>query len=289
MHIGILLFDPPLIPRDKNGNEFEYLRDENIRPLFENFIELVTAPSNSLAGAASQPFLITCSLYRIVASEWVEMAGYINRELQVIEFNLEIAHHDIAQAEEYLVRLAAYRRRISCYLRLVREQLASIKAFGCTAWVTRRPSNKMREARKELHEDFKYVEALLETHSQRIDHNFELLLGLRGVYESRKSRILSRNMTSLALVGVLFLPFSSVASILSIQGDYGPGERRFWVYWAVSAPITIVLLIMHVAYSNPESQPPSTHGKVMRCKSWGTFSQKRREIFGVNRIPHCQA
>ncbi|KAF2183261.1 hypothetical protein K469DRAFT_209909 [Zopfia rhizophila CBS 207.26] len=245
---GILLLDPPFIPRSKRRSPFENIRKENFRLLCQDYNSLLETPSGFSAGAASQPFLIICSLYQIIASEWVRMSSYVNRELQVIEFNLEIAQRDIAQREEYLVHLAAYRRRISCYLDLVRQQLASIEVFGCKAWAIGRPSDEIKQARKELREDFKHVVGLLEKHSQRINHNLELLLGLRGVYESRESRILGRNMASLALVGVLFLPFGCVAAILGMQGDYSPGAKKFWVYWAISTPVMAVLLLVHVAY-----------------------------------------
>jgi Mg2+ and Co2+ transporter CorA len=252
IHIGIILLDPPFIPRHESGPPFEVKSPEDLQSLCEQYYDsLHKMPSDFLAGAALQPFLIIRSLYQIIASDWVVMGSYINRELQAIEFNLEIAQHDVAQCEEYLVHLAAYRRRISCYLDLVRQQLASIEAFGCKAWAVGRLRNEMEQARNELREDFKHVLGLLENHSQRINHNLELLLGLRGVYESRESRILSRIMASLALVGILFLPFNTVATILGMQGDFGPGSKRFWVYWAISIPVMTVLVLVHIAYSIP--------------------------------------
>jgi hypothetical protein len=237
MPIGVILFDPPFAPKAQSGSvsrEFE----EKTPTLCEKYFFSLT---KNCGAFTSHPFLVLSSVYGSIAEEWLETSRYIKRELQAIEFNLEMAHHNVSQCEEYLVHLAAYRRRISCYIELTHQQLAAIESFGCKAWIVKKPSKDMIQARKELREDFVYVVKVLEKHSQRLNHNLELLLGLRAV-------ALNRIMASFALIGVFFLPFNVVAAILGMPGEYGPGTKNFWVYWAILAPVMAVVLLVHQAY-----------------------------------------
>jgi len=173
------------------------------------------------------------------------MSRYIRRELETVEFNLEAAHHSVSQCENYLVRLTTYRRRLCSYIDLTRQQLASISHYGCKAWPVNKKAQEMKEQRKDLRKDFKYVVEVLEQLSDRLKDDMNLLLGLRAVF-------LNRAMTGLAFVGVLFLPFNSVAGILGMSGKYGPGTKNFWVYWACLAPMMFAVLIFHQVYSTAQ-------------------------------------
>jgi Mg2+ and Co2+ transporter CorA len=215
MPIGVILFDPPLVPKASSGSVSEEF-EERIPTLCEKYFFSLTKNRDAFT---AHPFLVLSSVYGFIAEEWIRTSKYIKRELQAIEFNLEIAHHNVSQCEEYLVHLAAYRRRISCYIELARQQLAAIESFGCKAWIVKSQSKEMIQARRELREDFVYIVKVLEKHSQRLNHNLELLLGLRAVE-------LNRIMASFALVGVFFLPFNVVAAILGMPGEYGPGTKQ---------------------------------------------------------------
>lgn len=237
MPIGVILFDPPFVPKTQSGSAPEEFEKKTPTLCEKYFSSLV----KNCGAFASHPFLVLSSIYGFIAEEWLGTSTYIKRELQAIEYNLEMAHHNVSQCEEYLIHLAAYRRRISRYVELTRQQLAAIEHFGCKAWIVQKPSKDMIQARNELREDFLHIVKVLEQHSQRLNHNLELLLGLRAV-------ALNRTMASFALVGVFFLPFNVVAAILGMPGEYGPGTKNFWVYWAILAPIMAVVLLVHQVY-----------------------------------------
>jgi hypothetical protein len=272
---GVILFDPPFTPKAPRGSESEERKDSDTTPppLCQKYFESLT--ENQIA-FTSHPFLALSYVYTLIAEEWVGTCRYIKRELEAIEFNLEIAHHSISQCEEYLVHLAAYRRRISCYLELTRQQLTAIESYGCKAWPVKRASKEMKETRKELREDFLHVVRVLEEHSRRLNHNLELLLGLRAV-------ALNRIMASFALVGVFFLPFSVVAAILGMPGEYGPGTKNFWVYWAILAPVMAVVLLVHQAYGiarQPRVTERRTYGLGRRVNVERYVSQVWKRLGG---------
>ena len=43
-------------------------------------------------------------------------------------------------------------------------------------------------------------------------------------------------------MGGILLPFSIIAGIMSMSDPYGPGSSRFWIYWAITIPITCLTL-----------------------------------------------
>ena len=63
-------------------------------------------------------------------------------------------------------------------------------------------------------------------------------------------------MKTLALVTVVFLPGTFVAAFFAVpifQWDAGVGEqiisRRFWIYWAVTLPLTLMTIIPWVLWT----------------------------------------
>ncbi|KAI1311816.1 hypothetical protein F5Y03DRAFT_290153 [Xylaria venustula] len=51
-----------------------------------------------------------------------------------------------------------------------------------------------------------------------------------------------RALNRVAYLGGVLLPFSVVSGILAIEDPYGPGGPQFWIFWAVTVPLTLVTL-----------------------------------------------
>ncbi|KAI0913589.1 hypothetical protein F4823DRAFT_622172 [Ustulina deusta] len=51
-----------------------------------------------------------------------------------------------------------------------------------------------------------------------------------------------RALNRVAYLGGVLLPFSVVSGILAIEEPYGPGGSQFWIFWAVTVPLTLVTL-----------------------------------------------
>lgn len=48
----------------------------------------------------------------------------------------------------------------------------------------------------------------------------------------------------LTFLGTLFLPASLVAGVLSMGGEFLPGERLFWVYIVVLIPVLLLVILV---------------------------------------------
>lgn len=67
-------------------------------------------------------------------------------------------------------------------------------------------------------------------------------------------------MKTLAAVTVLFLPGSTIASLFSMSMfNWGAEDSsnilsgRFWVYWAISIPLTVTTIVSWLAWSHRQS------------------------------------
>lgn len=95
--------------------------------------------------------------------------------------------------------------------------------------VERRRWTRMEERWKEAQDG---LQGFMGSFSTRTDM-------LNAVMSKRESRN-SGQLTKLATVAV---PFSVISAIFSMGGDYAAGEKSFGTYWAISVPVTVVLLL----------------------------------------------
>ncbi|KAI0536271.1 hypothetical protein GGR58DRAFT_400406 [Xylaria digitata] len=51
-----------------------------------------------------------------------------------------------------------------------------------------------------------------------------------------------RSLNRVAYLGGVLLPFSVVSGILAIEDPYGPSNSQFWIFWAVTIPLTLITL-----------------------------------------------
>jgi uncharacterized membrane protein len=67
------------------------------------------------------------------------------------------------------------------------------------------------------------------------------LANLHTAFKSIKGREIGLR---LSLFAVIVFPMTLVTGMLAMADDFGPGKRRFWVYWAVVAPLVFVLSVL---------------------------------------------
>lgn len=269
--------------------------DRSHRVAFSMLLKYGSVPALSSRDSLHYPFAVLSNLFRIVASEWNVVNAYLKAELLAIEWNLENMSVGIGDLEMYRRALFVYRRRISGYERLAAEQHALLGAFGRRAWlppdvleaggiysngddVVRRLPPEVRRAHADLVADFASVRALLADNAARVEKNIALIGMLLTLQEWGVARVSSRAVTVLTFVGVVSIPFGTVASILDIGGDggaaggssgttgdgtdnisranpgYGPGQDSFWVFWVASIIVVACIAAAYVVHTGPLSQ-----------------------------------
>ena len=91
--------------------------------------------------------------------------------------------------------------------------------------------------------DFIFIHARLGNCKQKVESLATVVTGLLSVHQGELSANEARLVSRITILALIFIPLSFSASIFSMGGDFQPGGSRFWVYFAVSIPMLLLILI----------------------------------------------
>jgi hypothetical protein len=188
-------------------------------------------------------FFILSDIYRLVASTWTVANEYINRECTTIEYVLEKQEANIKDLQTHLQSLQVYRRRCSMYCKLIVQAREQCQARGRHSWHKHLASDAAMENARDLQDDFASIELKMHDAEVRTEKNINFLSALVAIRENRA-------VTRITLVAMVFLPFSTVAAILGMQGNFAPGASQFWIFWAVVVPLTFFIIGVFAIYDH---------------------------------------
>jgi Mg2+ and Co2+ transporter CorA len=191
-------------------------------------------------------------MYRIIASEWVVVNTCFERELNTIEWNLENEDTGLQRSHEHLNSLYTIRRRVTLYEMLIKEQRDACRQHGRKYWnQPSSPSNleAVENVVSTLETDFTFVSNLVEKNQERVTKNISVLIALISIAESRIGISNGKRIEALTLAAIFFLPFSLVSSVMNINGELGPGQPRQYIFWIVSVPFSLVMVLVYMLYS----------------------------------------
>ena len=73
---------------------------------------------------------------------------------------------------------------------------------------------------------------------QQLTNSNTQVIALR---EAQASNAQASSIRWLTVLGTLFVPISILAGIMSMGGEFLPGERKFWVFFAVVCPVLLII------------------------------------------------
>jgi len=266
---GIVLIDPPFqYSSEGECCEAAERRPFNRRPdwkegisdvmpcspirlaLAHHLEERFTREPSLLEAAQSNCFLVIGDIYRTVASNWVVIDSYINRELATVEYILEKEEPDIRQLEIYLKEMYMHRRRCNKYCELIEEAKQQCHDKGQSSWprTSDAASSAVRKLAQDLEQDFVYLLAKTHGTALRTQKTIQLLTALVSIAGGKQAINENHGIGRLSLLAMVFLPFSTVGTILGIQTTYGPGQSTFWLFWTISISLTVFILTIASLY-----------------------------------------
>jgi len=80
--------------------------------------------------------------------------------------------------------------------------------------------------------------------NERVDKNLNLLTSLIAIGAGKHNLEENHGVVRLTVLATIFLPFSTIATVLSMQGNFAPGAGEFWIYWV--AAFCLVTLVAAV-------------------------------------------
>lgn len=95
---------------------------------------------------------------------------------------------------------------------------------------------------------------------QHLTDSYTQVIALR---EAQASNAQASSVRWLTVLGFLFVPVSVVAGIMSMGGDFLPGESKFWVFFAVMCPVLLIIGAVLVMTMGQQTLPPW-----QRFRSW---------------------
>ena len=112
--------------------------------------------------------------------------------------------------------------------------------------------------------DFTWLAAELDALTQRAAKLLDAFASLSSLVGTRESLREAGSASTLAFAGLIFVPLSLVASILSLPDPYSPHRSQFGMYWALALPITVAIVVGYCGVIWWKLLPPE----------WKSFSRK---------------
>ena len=116
-----------------------------------------------------------------------------------------------------------------------------------------------QEEIEEVLDEFLHLAKSMETYGQRLENMLPVLASVIQLVDSRRSFAETANISRLTILALVFVPLTFVASLFSMSGEIAPGQRRFWLYFAVAVPMTLLVFVI--------ARPPVSGTKILSCLS----------------------
>jgi len=188
----------------------------------------------------------------------------MERELNTIEWRLENEKTSLEGFEFYLDKLFTMRRRVSKYKSLVDDHFQSCLSNRPESWYTRNTSTNSStspqgivdasfdEVYRSIQKDIEQIQNLIQRNADRITETVTLITSLMSVIEGKTALKQNQRLGLLTIFATLALPFNAAAAIFSVQTEFGPGGKRFGVFWEVAGSILgIAALLLSLLYLVP--------------------------------------
>lgn len=192
---------------------------------------------------------------KLVASHYLKLAEYLQTIIETVQFNLsrrrDLTSFDIAAVEEQWSDVQALERRIGEYI----DDLESIMLQLRIPFES--PNLNHAADWKDSSVGYQFLYLRFKEISRRatgLNGSTAALAGLTNNRQAVKAQELAleatersareaKSVKALTILGVIFVPLAYVASLFSMSDSYRPGEKLFWVYFAVAFPL-IGLVVM---------------------------------------------
>lgn len=126
------------------------------------------------------------------------------------------------------------RRRLNWY---ISEMETNMLALGI-------PLSSSTEINLSDHEkNFRLIYDKLRKYQSWSEKLLDIVTAQLDFMETQKSIADSNSLSRLTILGFIFVPVSFVCSLFSMGGDFAVGESRFWIYFAVTIPLTFAVLL----------------------------------------------
>jgi CorA-like Mg2+ transporter protein len=254
---GIILLDPPvkinpsstLYWQNNASPEFglrpsfsSFTSESSNRPasLFDGLLNYYTNMSPRAAAIATNDFFYATShIYRIIASEWLNLSHIIDCELMRLDYGQEHDHEDVFQSLQHkLFVLHVWRRRCSKYTEFLADTMSVCNDRGP---LCRSKTEASHEKAAERAGDFRSLLQTFEQMKDLTEKQVTTVLGRISIEIGKRSVAEAHRVTRLTIVALVFLPLQFVEGLLGMNGPFALGAPLGWMFWVVAIPLTFAV------------------------------------------------
>lgn len=209
------------------------------------------------------PTSITMFPQKIIASHFTQLLQYIRAKLSNLEremchnqdlerFQIHWIENQWSNVQTLNRRCAEYREDAEAILQALRIPLSDPDPVGLHDW-------------RSCEQDFQHIYRQISILKARLELLINSMTGLasiagnrqalkeaklsleeakRSVRETRRSVREAKSVKTLTLIGLVFIPLAYTSALFSMGEPYTPGADRFWVYFAVSLPLIVLVFLL---------------------------------------------
>jgi Sec-independent protein translocase protein TatA len=97
-------------------------------------------------------------------------------------------------------------------------------------------------------EHLQHLKKIFQEALNTIERQVNLLTTLASIGEMQQSIEESHGVGRLTRIATIYLPFSTVATVLAMPNSFAPGASHFWVYWVASTILTVLVILLVLFY-----------------------------------------
>ncbi|KAK0657052.1 hypothetical protein B0T16DRAFT_452548 [Cercophora newfieldiana] len=214
----------------------------------------MTTHSNLVDGISS-PDDVAFFAKKIIASHSTQAFDYVRRNLREVQrfmrgpSNSDLTKSDLSAVESNWVDMQFIERRLD----KARMELEDILLQTCSSLDPPDPSTIT--SWKDVSADFRLLYhrlIYLQQSAERINASITGLASIVGNRQAFREQQLSLHAAEksrgLTFIGLVFIPLAFVSYIFSMSEPYGPGGEQFWLYFAISVPMGLMVMAAYYMF-----------------------------------------
>ena len=187
------------------------------------------------------PSLFSLSYYplKIIAAEWMAYLELMYHSIRLYEYfpgnvqlamgQIDILIADISALQQWTRRCMATAHKIRYVICFLQHRVTENEDMDQSALLT---------------EDYKHIGLSIDTYIRRLEGLVSIATSLIQAIDSRRSLTETASISRLTYLALSFIPLTFVSGFFSMNTSIAPGGRLFWLYFAVSVPLCILVFLI---------------------------------------------
>jgi Mg2+ and Co2+ transporter CorA len=174
---------------------------------------------------------------RIILNEWNIYTSLVSRYSKYYEYSISDITHTLHNDD--IIDLQRWRRR---------SQRSQHKLTALSDFISFQLDEEPKQKRwTQVLQDIRYLQRQIEIYSMSLEQMLTVATSMVQIFDSRRSITEALHIKRLTYVALVFIPLSWVASLFSMGEGFLPGQQFFWVYFSISLPLVVLVLLLSAA------------------------------------------